>query len=425
MPVAAASVGRATGADAASRDPAKEAARLLSLLADPSQGVADIAAHVRDLGPKGLAAAFARLTADEAQRSAGGEGETTRRRVREAVVTALWFADTPVRVQILWDALSASADTPARLAVLDVLTDRPRPEDVSLAVASVRHGPGAHVGAEVYDLFESCLVAMIRHDVRSLDALRTAAVWRDPDAVLRCARAIATAGRWEGIDVLLTAMDDPGLESSVVPSLAQLASMAPPRLRERPVTKLRDCLSRTDEADVCAAVLGLGVLRDEGSVPALIALADGQAEAPRDAAFWALRKISGLELRSWAHRWKIWYGDERKWSEEHAEESAAALASGRPDRIVAALAAVRGRTLGRAEWAKRLSPLLESPSAEIRMLTCDAMQALASDAAVPALAKAMHSDDAQLAAAATGAIQAITGRPAAELVAAWRRELDR
>jgi HEAT repeat protein len=425
MPVAAA-LPHAVASDATCRDPAQEAVRLLARLSDASVGVVDTATRIRDLGSKGLAAAFSRLAEESARQNDPLRDKTQAQRVRDAVVSALWLADSTTRVWILRDALTVSADASVRNAALDVLEDGHRADDVSLAIAAVRHAAGASVRLDVYEHFAACLVTMIRHDARALDGLRGTGVWQDPDATLHGARAIATAGRWEGIDILVTVTSDPLAESAVVPSLAQLATTAPPRFREKAVERLRDCLDRAAGDDnVCAAVLALGLLKDEGRVPALIELADRGTDHAKEAAFWALRRVSGLDLRANGHRWRVWHGDEQLWRRQHAEETVEALESGQTDRIAGAIAAIRGRTLGRAEWAKRLAPLLESESAAIRMLACDAIQALGSDAAVPALATALHSRDSQLASAAARAIRAITGLEANALVAAWGSEIDR
>lgn len=159
-----------------------------------------------------------------------------------------------------------------------------------------------------------------------------------------------------------------------------------------------------------AAILALGELGDEASVPRLIEILEEGRRDLASNAHWALRRISGQRFAERADLWKTWYEAETRWFERELGRTLADLRSSDPGRVTSAMRALAARTLRRDDVAYDLEHLLRRREAPLRALAARSLGDLGSAAAVDALIAARRDEDQKVSAAATQALEALRAR---------------
>jgi hypothetical protein len=288
----------------------------------------------------------------------------------------------------------AAGAAPARLRARVVLAGEvARALDVRL-LAELAAAAGAR-GSAVE--FEVALCSTLRRNAsacRELDAaweqlapgLRVAAL----DALVGCARPSA-------LSVLARRLDDqPELRAAVLARMGALAQTLEEPVRRAPGGR---------EAALCA-----GRLEDAESVPRLVELLESTERSERDAAHWALRRISRLGFAADARPWRLWLADEQEWWSERWPLCLAALGDPRSARAVAALDEIARRRLGRDELALAVAEM-GGVDADLAERRCLALGALASRAGLGYLRECMTLGDESLRRAAAAAWRTASDLP--------------
>src|SRR5439155_1205891 len=134
------------------------------------------------------------------------------------------------------------------------------------------------------------------------------------------------------------------------------------------------------------AVYGaLGALDEGSACLALIEALGGDEKGLHDAAWSALRKISGLSLRADRQCWEAWFEAESTWFSTTRPVQRAKLASQDATEVVAALRSYSERRLFKSTLASDLLPMLDRPEVSLRELACQVLARLGSRAAVRGL----------------------------------------
>lgn len=214
-------------------------------------------------------------------------------------------------------------------------------------------------------------------------------------------------------------------ERLLVPILSQVRRVGPSRsldVNDRLAARLRMHLEPSRPA--CRpAVFALATLRDYDSVPALIELLDHESSGLASDAYFALRELTGLDLRADSDLWGAWYQSELDWIGEHAPRVLAKLRSPRHADVAAAIGELARRRLFNDTWAVELAPLLTHSAASLRLLAVRALGALRSPYVYPELIEALLDPSNDVRDAAHRALRATTRidlPPDAEL---WRQRL--
>jgi len=172
--------------------------------------------------------------------------------------------------------------------------------------------------------------------------------------------------------------------------------------------------SVTDEQRVqwTRAVYGALAAYDEGeAMPELIQALDGAERGLAEAAFAALKRISGAELPNHSARWNEWFEREYKWNENERTALRERLLGADSAQVVEALKAYSTHRLYRSQLSADLFPVLERREAALRQLACQTLGNLKSVAAVHELSARLEDPSRNVAEAARIALAAIVGAP--------------
>jgi hypothetical protein len=203
------------------------------------------------------------------------------------------------------------------------------------------------------------------------------------------------------------------------PTLAQTAVSLLPRfmgsldveLRADIATWLRSVADK-QRLQWTRAVYGALATYDEGdALPELIEALEGEDRALADAAYLALKRISGVDLSRNAARWNEWFERESRWNETERGALRDHLQSADPAQVVEALKAYSAHGLYRSQLSADLLPLLERREPALRELACQTVGNLKSVAAVHELSLKLQDPVPAVAEAARVALFAIVGAP--------------
>jgi hypothetical protein len=259
--------------------------------------------------------------------------------------------------------------------------------------------------------FEVALCSTLRRNAsacRELDAaweqlapgLRVAAL----DALVGCARPSA-------LSVLARRLDDqPELRAAVLARMGALAQTLEEPVDPGAAAAVRALLDAPQASLRPEAALCAGRLEDAESVPRLVELLESTERSERDAAHWALRRISRLGFAADARPWRLWLADEQEWWSERWPLCLAALGDPRSARAVAALDEIARRRLGRDELALAVAEM-GGVDADLAERRCLALGALASRAGLGYLRECMTLGDESLRRAAAAAWRTASDLP--------------
>lgn len=156
-------------------------------------------------------------------------------------------------------------------------------------------------------------------------------------------------------------------------------------------------------------VRALGVLDDGVHADLFVAGLQDEDAGTREAALWALRRQSGLDLPADPAQWRSWLDDAARWFENDRASAQEKLVSRRPGAVAAALATYQGKRFRRADLALDVVQVLERDEAQLRVLACGVLAELESSAAIPALVRVLDDEDPQVAEAARRVLRQLSG----------------
>ena len=394
------------------------------------------AVAIAHAGAYGLREALARLA--RTARSYRDPAESEEFAARAHTIAGAFRLSRPEdRRAVLTAAVAGTPPMEERLAVLGAVWHLPAAESLEFANQAARPPADDALPGAVLDAYQSCVEILLREDSGTVPALRPALASAGSEARLRIVRACADTGSWRAWEVALAVLEDGQTGPAVLEPLARLVAPLPPSRRTQVTESIRALVASSnvsnhvssnasndvsndsprdvstydpnDASWVREAALAAGSLRDDGAAESLIHLLDAPSLGVRDAALWALRRISGLDLRESAERWSAWLTDERDWLRERGPAVERMLASDELAEVTEALNEITSRTLGRDHWAVRVAPLSRHPDANVRSAALVLLRHLNSIDAVPELLATFDCAAAEIAVPAAAAIRDLTG----------------
>lgn len=353
--------------------------------------------------------------------SAGLDGPISAE-ARRDVLEQLAGLDLGVRTSVATGLLAEPRDGDLRAAALDLLQPLARGEEVSLAVRLIADGmPEAGPEPKVAQSFVRLAAAVHARDrdgtlalVRALPSQNIAvqALIVEGIAEYTHERTAEALG-----DLLMVSRE---LRVALLVPLAKLIRRLPgggfdPILRE-----VRSSLDSEDAPTRREAALAVGWLRDDRSLTRLTELLADPEVAPRNAALWSLRRISGLKLRGSKDVWRRWLHEAEGWWLHRSEDCFAILRTGAPPEVLLALQEVGRQNIGRERVIRELEAVLGMDSAEVVATACAVLERLEDTAAVPMLSRVLLRNDPATAAPAHRALVRLTGARLPPDYSAWR-----
>ncbi len=249
---------------------------------------------------------------------------------------------------------------------------------------------------------------------------RDGSAWMAVSGVLRSQRseiqspilnAVGDAGGARAFDVLFdAARASRRLEEQAVSLLRSVA-------RDVGAEDRRECSSwlaaelRNGRPEFVRTMLQtIGVLDDGTHVPQLIEYLADENQNTREAAAWALRKITGASYPTDPALWKAWYALEQRWMLRERPKLCDSLSSSDRGKVTAALRQYAERRTFRDELALDLLPLLKRPEHDVVVRTCEVLACLNSAIAVESMLPLIDSVNPSIVAAARTSLEDITGR---------------
>jgi hypothetical protein len=310
-------------------------------------------------------------------------------------------------------ARRASGDAPleVRLCAARLLGEsrHPRAVDVLLQVAAGIE-PIHLSRSYVLQSFEQPLAEALAVDPRADAALSGRMARLDPavrDVLLRAAVQADSAATRRFLASRLTAS---AAEQGIV--LGAIAAGRPGAFEASPeqLEALRARLSAPDDGLARLAAMALGKLEDRDALEELIELLSSEDALEVKAAHEALRGISGSDLGAQPAAWRAWLAAEEAWWEEQAPVELQRLASGERKLVHRALQELQRHPLYRHESAPQVAQLLQEEDDLLVLAGCDALGALGSREALPALIDALALSEGALRAAVLRALQPLARR---------------
>jgi HEAT repeat protein len=350
----------------------------------------------------------------------GPDGRSLSAREDEALVTALAsFGAAPVRA-LLGARLDHEPPVEVRHAALLLLARLGTGEDVPLlrrAAAGGVHG--------LAPALQSATAGILRRDEQALHELGFWIGEAQLDVAKALARGIGDSARPEALAPLVDQLGyREELDLELLPQIGRIAERAPQPLDETLLDELRtvleDAAEEDDAALLRAVVLALGRARDSDAVPLLIPLLPHETRGVRDAALWALERVSDLRLGADTARWNAWLRAETDWYAERSHALRDELRSPADEVAIRALGELSGHGLHRHRLAQDAALALEHESPRVRRLACVVLTRLKSSAGAEALQNAAEDEDESVSRAAARALASLEGGSAPSLGGAAR-----
>lgn len=197
-----------------------------------------------------------------------------------------------------------------------------------------------------------------------------------------------------------------------------------PFLREDPLADGADravhaSTGAEDPAERRFAARVLGRIGGPEHTPRLLEMLADADGGVVDAAGAALGAAVGASIVADAELWKIRLAEETAWAETSMQRELDAVRSSDTAVVRAALGRLARHRLFRERTADAVRACLLRDDAEVRIAACNALGELGAPASIPHLRELVVSDDPELAAAASVALAAISGRGAPKDPADW------
>lgn len=320
-------------------------------------------------------------------------------------------------------AATGDAQVGVRLAALELLRIHGLAGEVDLMCALA--APGAAAGGSALETsFEVALADVLVRDEEAYDALEPEAE-RAPGLCASLARAVGRAGHPRGLAWLAGAVNDGEAGDAALLEVERLAPLAPAELVPSLAPELRPILREPNAARRKHAMRALGSLRDEASLPDLLAILEAGERGERQAAHAALCAITGRALPPQADVWLAWYEAELRWQQEERPSVLEQLWFGPDAEVIAAARSLSEHGLLRKESAVEFARLLdEHPSPAVRDQACQCLARLGTRFELEALVRALDDDDQGVRLHAHAALCMLTGLELTGDSAVWDAALN-
>lgn len=154
----------------------------------------------------------------------------------------------------------------------------------------------------------------------------------------------------------------------------------------------------------------IGLFDDGTHIPELLErLADDDTNT-REAAAWALRKLTGASYPTDSNLWNSWYAQEQRWMQRDRPRLCDSLCSSDRQVVSGALRQYAERRTFRDDLTLDLLPLLKRPEEDLIVRTCEVLARLNSPVAVESLLPLIDSVNPRVVTAARTTLEKITAR---------------
>jgi HEAT repeat protein len=261
------------------------------------------------------------------------------------------------------------------------------------------------------DALCAAITSILQRDSHSWKAVGEVLRSQRPELQSALLDAVEDAGGTRAFDVLFhAARGNRHLEQQAVALLRSVAHEGSAEKRRECASWLAGEVGRGRAEFARAMIQAIGILDDGTHVPQLIEyLADANPNT-REAAAWALRKITGASYPMDSSLWKAWYAEEQRWMLRERPKLCDSLSSSDRSRVTGALRQYADRRTFRDELAIDLLPLLKRPEEDLVIRTCEVLARLNSPVAVESMLPLIDSVNPRMVAASKTALEKITGR---------------
>ncbi len=282
-------------------------------------------------------------------------------------------------------------------------------DDLALACALAVDREG-RVDRALLRPLEQALADVVARDARGVETAARLLAETGPVVQTPLLRALGAAGGAPAVQELarLSERDSP-LQLVALTELGRLLAAGEGLADPSVVRVARTLAAHPDPAIQREALLCLGRLGDDDSIPHLLNLLEGEHAGLRTNAWWALRELTGLPFGDDPRRWRTWYEAEQDWWNGPAQELLRGMRGGRRGDVVAALKAFSEHRLFRTELAAEVARLLGHPDDELVLLACYSLRQLGVPVDPAPLRRLLDHPDERVREAARATLAAVGG----------------
>jgi HEAT repeat protein len=272
-------------------------------------------------------------------------------------------------------------------------------------------GPSQDHPDFLHSALERALCELLERNPQVQEHLNT--YWRgiSHDVLPDVIRAVGSTGDPRGAELLSEVIQ--WRQDLAVIAMAQIPRTGAPDSLEACADLSRAIRSYLDphHTNACqAAVLALGELRDNASIPALIGLLEADSAGLRHDVRRALGSITDLRFPESPAIWKAWYEEESRWGQTHLNRVIGLLDSRDDEKIAEGLREASLHSLHRHELSAAIFPVLEHDDANYRVQACRMLGKLDSPVSIPSLIERLDDREVEVRESALEALRGITGR---------------
>jgi HEAT repeat protein len=330
---------------------------------------------------------------------------------REMVLAAL-AALPPERIRPLIKTRLEETNTDAvRLAAVHLLGAIGAPSDVAeCCKLTPRDGEGRPTDVG-HDALCTAITSILQRDGDAWKVIPDVLRSQRPEVQSALLTAVADAGGVRAFEVLFNAArGSRQLEEQAVSQLRSVCEDVGAEDRRECSSWLASQLRHGRAEYVRTMLQTIGVLDDGTHVPQLLEYLVDENPNTREAAGWALRKITGASYPTDSVLWKTWYAQEQRWMLRERPKLCDSLSSSDRSKVAAALKQYSERRTFRDDLALDLLPLLKRPEQDVVVRTCEVLARLDSPLAVESMLPLIDSVNPRILAAARTSLESITGR---------------
>jgi HEAT repeat protein len=292
-----------------------------------------------------------------------------------------------------------------RIAILNILGRMGRGSDMGLVMRLGVPDP-ALLEPELKAPLQGTVEQILRRHPSAADALLRPLIDGSLDVAAALIQAAGASLSPAALPVLVEVLGrEPALDAVLLVQIGILAEVAPKPIDEVLLFQVERYLGSPENQCAREAALACGHAEDFDALAPLIELLEHEDRGVREAALWALERISGQRFRSEAARWGSWLRSEECWFEDDLPRIAAKL-SGEIATAVDGLGEIALHRYRRHQLAVEVAPALQNKSAIVRRLACIVLERLGSPVAIPELTERLE-DEASVSHAARQALESL------------------
>jgi hypothetical protein len=377
--------------------------RILAQALDPAASTRALGAELAAEGPASIPELYARLLDGRT-----GAGEPFSTAQRETLLEGIAHSGRGAVRAFLEPRVQETVSTDERAAIVELCGRIGTGADVELVMLAAAPNPRAPIDGRVRQALAAAMSGILGRDERAVGAFG----WWIRRSSTEIAATIVVGAAEHPTEALVTVLTgclglDRGLDPVLLSAIGRVGDALDEPVSEEVAREIEAYLELDEPALVREAALALGRLEDFDAAAELIPLLEHGERGVREAASWALGRLSGMNFRCDVARWSSWLRAEELWFEEEIAGLASRLEEGESPAVLRALGEVSVHRFQRHRLAQEVGVALENEDPLVRRIACVCLARLGSPAARVGLVRALDDPDASVAAAAHAALGAI------------------